>query len=72
MSVAIGSGWAGVFATTHEGEGIYDGQPFIELRMDLNNNSLGMNAAINGTGIPTRSTPGLMYIRGDKLVTQGC
>ena len=42
------------------------------MQMDMSNNSLGMNAAINGTGIPTRLTPGLVYIRGRGLVRQGC
>jgi RHS repeat-associated protein len=72
MSIAIGSGWAGRCATAQEGEGMVGGQPFIEMRMDLNNNSLGMNAAINGTGMPTRSTPGLMHIREGKLIRQTC
>ncbi|HEX2653200.1 MAG TPA: RHS repeat-associated core domain-containing protein, partial [Xanthobacteraceae bacterium] len=72
MSVAVGSGWAGLFATAHEGDGMLGGQPFNEMRMDLRNNSLGMNAAINGTGIPTRSTPGLTYIRNGQLVRKGC
>ncbi len=70
MSLAVGSGWAGVFATGHEFQEIF-GQPTIEMQMDLNNNSLGMNAAIEGTGIPTRSTPGLTFRRGNKLVRRG-
>jgi RHS repeat-associated protein len=72
MSVAVGSGWAGLIAAGHEGEGMLGGQPFNEMRMDMNNNSLGMNAAINGAGIPNRSTPGLMYISGGNLVKKGC
>jgi hypothetical protein len=48
------------------------GQPSIEMQMDMSNNSLGMNAAINGAGIPTRATPGLTYIRGSSLVRRGC
>jgi hypothetical protein len=72
MSVAVGSGWAGLFGLGHEVEGAASGQPFIEMQMDLNNNSIGMNAAINGSGIPTRSTPGLVTIQGGKLARQGC
>lgn len=74
MTVAIGSGWAGVFATGHEfqEEISLEPQAFIEMQMDLHNNSVGLNAAVNGSGIPTRSTPGLETIRGDHLVQQGC
>ena len=72
MSVAVGSGWAGLFGAGHEGEDMLGGQPFSEMQMDMNNNSLGMNAAINGAGIPTRSTQGLMYMSGGKLVKKGC
>lgn len=75
MSVEIGSGWAGLFATGHEVEGAFDRQPFNELRMDLNNNRIGLEAARNGTGIPTRSTHGLIYLRDERLVRQvrdGC
>ena len=63
----IGSGWAGVFGTGHEIERLFD-QPFIEMRMDMNNNSVGMQAAIKGLGIPNRSTPGLVYIKNGRLV----
>jgi hypothetical protein len=70
MSVAVGSGWAGLFATGHEFQEIF-GQPTMEMRTDMHNNSLGMRAARDGTGIPKRSTPGLVYIRGSKLVRRG-
>ncbi len=71
MSVEIGSGWAGLFAAGHEAEGIAKGQPLIEAQMDAANNSFGMNAAINGSGIPTLSTPGLTYIENGRLVQNG-
>ena len=71
MTVELGSGLASAFATAHELEGMVKGQPFIETQMDLANNSLGMNAAINGSGIPDRSTPGLIYIQDGRLVSNG-
>jgi RHS repeat-associated protein len=67
MSMEIGSGWAGVFATGHEFGEIFS-QPFIEMRMDLSNNSLGLKAAVDGLGMPTMSNPGLVYILNDRLV----
>ncbi len=71
MSIEVGSGWAGLFATAHELEGSAQGQPAIEAEMDRINNAIGMNAAINGTGMPTRSTPGLTYIKDGRLAKNG-
>lgn len=71
MSIEVGSGWASLFATAHELEGSAKGQPAIEAEMDRINNAIGMNAAINGTGMPTRSTPGLTYIKDGRLVKNG-
>lgn len=68
MAVEIGSGWAGLFSTGHEIEGEVNGQPFIELQMDLSNNAFGRLAAENGDGIPTLATRGLVYIKDGKLV----
>lgn len=63
--------WAGLFATVHKLEGLAQGQPVIEADMDRINLAIGMNAAINGTGMPTRSTPGLTYIKDERLVKNG-
>lgn len=67
MAMTIGSGWAGMFATGHEFQEVLS-QPFIEMRMDLSNNALGLQAAMNGSGIPSMSTPGLVYIYNGQLV----
>jgi hypothetical protein len=66
MSMEIGSGWAQVFALGHEVQVILS-QPIIEMRMDITNNALGMQAAMNGSGIPTLSSPGLVYIANDDI-----
>jgi hypothetical protein len=72
MAVAIGEGWAGLFGTGDEVEGMVEGQPFIEAQMDLNNNTVVLSAARNGSGIPTRGTPGLEDIRDGGLVRHHC
>jgi len=66
MAMELGSGWAGLFATGHEVREI-PGQPFIETRMGLSINALGLKAAVNGRGIPNISTPGLVYIYNGQL-----
>jgi RHS repeat-associated protein len=70
MSMEIGSGWAGLFGFAHEIEGLLNTsrpQPLIEMRMDLNNNKVGMQSAIQGRGAPTMDTPGLTFIEDGKL-----
>jgi RHS repeat-associated protein len=68
MATETGSGWAGVFGTGYELTGMLNGQPLAEMLMDLNNNAVGLQAAMNGAGMPTTSTPGLMTLEGGKLV----
>jgi RHS repeat-associated protein len=68
MAVDVGSGWAGVFGVGHEIDGMLNKQPFQEMVMDLNNNAVGLQAAVTGAGMPTSQTPGLLTLKGDKLV----
>jgi hypothetical protein len=67
MSMELGAVYADLFSTGHEFEGLLT-QPLIEMSMDLLNNSVGMAAALNGSGMPTMSTPGLVYISDGRLV----
>jgi RHS repeat-associated protein len=65
MAIEIGSGWAQTFSTGHEylEEARFPQQPGNEYWMDIHNNLVGLNAAVNGEAIPNLSTPGLQYMR---------
>lgn len=49
-------------SAAYEVKGLLSGQPFIQARMDLNNNRLGLDAAVSGKRIPNRRDPSLATI----------
>jgi hypothetical protein len=53
----------------YELDELLTGQPLRELQMDLNNNDIGINAALLGSPIPTPSSSRLAYLtpEGDLL-----
>lgn len=51
MTQELGNGYAWLFGTGHELEGILNRQPINEMLMDLHNNSQGRQAGINGLPI---------------------
>lgn len=62
MAEELGYWYALLFGAGHELEGLFQGQPFQELRMDLHNNSAGRNAAggsINPNALQTSPGSGL-------------
>jgi hypothetical protein len=57
----------------HEVTGLLSGEPFKEARMDLNNNWVGLDAALSRKPIPNRRDPDLATIdpRNGKLQGRG-
>jgi RHS repeat-associated protein len=64
MTDELGYWYSWAFGTGHELQGLFQGQPFQEMRMDLHNNSVGRNTAggsINQGNLQTSPGSGVSY-----------